>query len=125
MIIQTDFPDYSKYQMPEKLFRILSLSLIRKMILIFKLWFNPGLNNFFEERIKFQRTPKCCQSSILAIIMKILKMANIVYKEKCPPLGSSPINLHPQAKAWMQKPQGGGKFLVQIFGCAWGGKGYG
>ena len=26
----------------------------------------------------------------------------------------------PRAKAWMQKPQGGGKFLVQIYGCACG-----
>ena len=27
----------------------------------------------------------------------------------------------PRAKTWMQKPQGGGKFLVQIPGGAWGG----
>ena len=53
-------------------------------------------------------------------------MANIVYKEKCPPLGSCPNKSHPLATAWMQKPQGGGKFLVQIYGCAWGeGGGYG
>ena len=36
--------------------------------------------------------------------MKIPKMAKIVY-------GQMPA---PWAKAWIQKPQGGGKFLVQI-----------
>ena len=41
-------------------------------------------------------------------------MANIVYRQM-------PI---PPAKAWMQKPQGGGKFLVQIPGGAQG-DGYG
>ena len=50
-------------------------------------------------------------------------MANIVYKEKCLPLGSCPNKSHPLATAWMQKPQGGGKFLVQIYGCAWRGGG--
>ena len=48
-------------------------------------------------------------------------MANIVYKENCPPLGSCPNKSHPLATAWMQKPQGGGKCLVQIYRCAWGG----
>ena len=50
--------------------------------------------------------------------MKTFKMANVVYKEKCPPLGSCPNKSHPLATAWMQKPQGGGKFLVQTYGCA-------
>ena len=41
--------------------------------------------------------------------------------DKCPPLRSSPNKSPPppRAKARMQKPQGGGKFLVQIpGGCA-------
>ena len=33
------------------------------------------------------------------------------------PSGATTTNPHPQAKAWMQKPQGGLKFLVQIPGC--------
>ena len=34
------------------------------------------------------------------------------------PSGAIPTNPHPRAKARMQKPQGGGKFLVQIPGGA-------
>ena len=34
-----------------------------------------------------------------------------------------PNKSHPLATAWMRKPQGGGRFLVQIYGCAWGGGG--
>ena len=49
---------------------------------------------------------------MLAIIIKIFKMANIVYKEKCPPLGSCPNKSHPLATAWMQSPRVG-----QIFGA--------
>ena len=49
--MQTDFPVYSQYQMPDN--QTVS-HLVRKMILIFWLWSNPGLNNFFEECIKFQ-----------------------------------------------------------------------
>ena len=30
------------------------------------------------------------------------------------PLGAALTNPCPQAKAWMRKPQGGGKFLVQV-----------
>ena len=40
------------------------------------------------------------------------------------PSGAAPTNLRPPpspAKAWMQKPQGGGKFLVQIPGGGRGG----
>ena len=41
--------------------------------------------------------------------------------DKCPPLGSYPNKSPPpppRAKARMQKPQGGGKFFVQIPGGA-------
>ena len=38
------------------------------------------------------------------------------------PSGAIPTNPHPQAKARMQKPQGGGKVLVQVPG---GGRGDG
>ena len=37
-------------------------------------------------------------------------------KDKYPPSRAAPANPRPQAKAWMQKPQGEGKFLVQILG---------
>ena len=63
---------------------------------------------------------KCCQSPILAIIMKISKMANIVYRQMPAPRELSQQIPATQAKAWMQKPQGGGKFLVQIPGGARG-----
>ena len=36
------------------------------------------------------------------------------------PSGATPTNARPRAKARMQKPQGGGKFLVQIPGSARG-----
>ena len=41
-------------------------------------------------------------------------MAKIVYTQIPAPSGATPTNLTSQAKAWMQKPQGGGKILVQI-----------
>ena len=57
---------------------------------------------------------------LVAIIMKISKMANIVYRQlQLPaPWELSQQIAAPRAKAWMQKPQGGGKFLVQIRGGA-------
>ena len=70
----------------------------------FQLWFNL----------------RCCQSPILAIIMKIPKMAKIVYRQRPAPrdlLQQIPTS---RAKAGMQKPQGGEKFLVQIPGGARG-----
>ena len=39
--------------------------------------------------------------------------------DKCPPLGSYP-NKFPLAKARMKKPQGGGKFLMQMPGVRGG-----
>ena len=47
-------------------------------------------------------------------------MANIVYGTNARPSGAAPTNPRPRAKAWMQKPQGGGKFLVQIPGVRGG-----
>ena len=47
-------------------------------------------------------------------------MAKIVYRQM-PPRELSQQILAPQAKARMQKPGGGGKFLVQIPGGALGG----
>ena len=45
------------------------------------------------------------------------------FADKCPPLGSYPNKSPPapRAKVEMQKPQGWGKFLVQIPGGAWRG----
>ena len=53
-------------------------------------------------------------------------MADIVYRQMPTPweLPQQIPTPPPQAKAWMQKPQGGGKFLVQIPGGEWG-DGYG
>ena len=52
-------------------------------------------------------------------------MARIVYRQMPAPRElSRQKSLPPQAKAKMQKPQGGGKFLVQIPEGAWG-DGYG
>ena len=52
--------------------------------------------------------------------MKISKMANIVYTQiSARPELPQQIPA-PRAKAWMQKPQGGGKFLVQIPGVRGG-----
>ena len=42
------------------------------------------------------------------------KMANIVYRQMPVPRELPQQILAPWAKAWMQKPQGGGKFLAQI-----------
>ena len=61
---------------------------------------------------------------MLAIIMKIFKMANIVYKEKCPPLGSCPNKSHPLATAWMQSPRVGANFWCKSMGVH-GGRGGG
>ena len=48
-------------------------------------------------------------------------MANIIYRQ-IPALWELPQQIPaPRAKAWMQKPQGGGKCLVQIPGDASGG----
>ena len=43
-------------------------------------------------------------------------MTNIVYRQMPAPRELSQQIPTPQAKAWMQKPQGGGKFFVQIPG---------
>ena len=53
-------------------------------------------------------------SPILAIVMKIPKMAEIVYRQMPAPREIPQQIPAPQAKARMQKPQGGGKFLVKI-----------
>ena len=47
-------------------------------------------------------------------------MANIVYRQMPAFRELSQQIPAPQAKAWMQKPQGGGKFLVQVSGGARG-----
>ena len=46
--------------------------------------------------------------------MKISKMANIVYRQVPAPRELPQQIPAPRAKVLMQKPQGGGKFLVQI-----------
>ena len=43
-------------------------------------------------------------------------MANIVYRQMPAPQELLQQIPAPRAKAWMQKPQGGGKFLVQVPG---------
>ena len=48
-------------------------------------------------------------------------MAEIIYRQMPAPRELSQQIPTPQAKARMQKPQGGGKFLVQILGGARGG----
>ena len=53
--------------------------------------------------------------------MKIFKMADIVYKEKFPLLGSCPNKFHLLATAWIQKPQGGAKFWCKSTGVRGGG----
>ena len=59
-----------------------------------------------------------CHSPIPAIITKIPKMANIVYRQMSA-LRELPQQIPaPQAKARMQKPQGAGKLFVQIPGGA-------
>ena len=56
--------------------------------------------------------------------MKISKMAKIVYRQLRAPWELTQQIPAPRAKPRMQKPQGGGNFLVQIPGCA-GAIGYG
>ena len=56
--------------------------------------------------------------------MEIPKVAKIVYRQMPAPRELSQQISAPRAKARMQKPQGGGKFLVQISGGARG-DGYG
>ena len=58
--------------------------------------------------------------SVASIIMKIPKMAEIIYRQMPVPQKLSQQIPTPQAKARMRKPQGGEKFLVQIPGGAWG-----
>ena len=48
-------------------------------------------------------------------------MANIVYRQMPAPRELPQQIPVSRAKAWMQKPQGGGQFLVQIPGAARGG----
>ena len=48
-------------------------------------------------------------------------MAKIVYRQMPAPGELSQQIPTPRAKSRMQKPQGGGKFLVQIPRGAWGG----
>ena len=55
-----------------------------------------------------------------AIIMKISNISNIVYRQMPVPWDLPQQIPAPQAEAWMQKPQGGGKCLVQIPGGAQG-----
>ena len=57
--------------------------------------------------------------------MKMSKMANNVYRQMPAPRELPQQIPAPRAKPWMQKPQSGGKFLVQIPGGARGGDGYG
>ena len=52
-------------------------------------------------------------------------MANIVYRQMPIPRELPQQIPSPWAKAWMQKPQGEGKFLVQNPGGAREGDGYG
>ena len=66
-----------------------------------------------------QLNPKVCQLPIPAIVTKIPNIANIMYpvQTNARPSGAAPTkSLPPPAKVRMQKPQGGGKFLVQILG---------
>ena len=55
--------------------------------------------------------------------MKIPKMAKIVYRQRPIPR-DLPQKSPPPGKIRMQKPQGGGKFLVQIPGVREGGRGW-
>ena len=48
-------------------------------------------------------------------------MANIVFRQMPTPRELPQQMPTPGAKAWMQKPQGGGKYLVQIPGVRGGG----
>ena len=48
-------------------------------------------------------------------------MAKIIYRQMPTPRGVIQTNPHPKAKARMQKPQGGGKFFMQIPGVPRGG----
>ena len=47
-------------------------------------------------------------------------MANIIYRQMPDPQDLPQQIPPPLGKAWMQKPQSGGKFFVQIPGSAWG-----
>ena len=61
-----------------------SQSLIRKVIFIYLALVQSQIEQFSFKTYKIseqQITPKCCQSPVLAIIMEILKMTKIVYKQ--------------------------------------------
>ena len=66
-----------------------------------------------------QITPKCCLSPVLAIIMKIPKMAKIVCRQMPVPR-DLPKQIPARAKIRVQKPRSEGKFSVQIPGGAGG-----
>ena len=96
-----------------RMFLILDLPLIRKIISIFLALVQSKFEYFSLKMYKISEQPqKCCQSPILAIVMKILKWQRLLI-DKCPHLGTYP-DKSPQATIRMQKPQHGGKFLVQI-----------
>ena len=68
------------------MFLILDLPLIRKIILIFLALVQSKFEYFSLKMYKIsEQPPKCCQSPILAIIMKILKVAKIVYRQMSTP----------------------------------------
>ena len=60
--------------------------------------------------------PKVLSVANSVIILKIPKMANIIYRQMPNPRELPQQIPTPRAKAWMQKPLGGGNFLVQIPG---------
>ena len=60
-----------------------------------------------------QINPKCCQSPILAIIMKIPKMAKIIYRQMLA-RRELPQQISVPVQKLGCKALGGGKFLVQI-----------
>ena len=61
-----------------------------------------------------KNSQKCCQSPIPAIIMRIPKMAKIVFRQMPAPRDLPQSIPALRTKITMQKPQSGGKFSVQI-----------
>ena len=102
-----------------------SQSLIRKIIFIFKLWFNLRLKNFLLKHKNFRATNKPQRvvshqtAPVLAIngiIMEIPKMAKIDYRQMPAPRELSQQIPAPWTNARIQKPQGGGNFLCKSLG---------
>ena len=125
VFIQTDFLEDSQHQMPDNQTVSYSQSFChQENDFNFLALFQSRIEQFSLRMYKIseqQVNPKVLSVASLVIIMKISKTGkHRIWQMPAPHRAAQQI-LGPRATAWMQKPQGGDKFLVQIPGDARGG----